>query len=98
MKEFTMNRTLINYIVDIPLMILTILEGLSGIFLQFGARHASYLGLSMFEWEQIHLMAGMPMVILFIIHLALHWRWVVCVTKNTFGLNRKMEVNTCHTN
>ncbi|WP_370574648.1 DUF4405 domain-containing protein [Methanomethylovorans sp.] len=89
------NRTLINYIVDVPLMVLTVLEGLSGIFLQFGGRNASYLGLSMFEWKQIHLVAGMPMVILFIIHLALHWRWLVCVTKNTFGLNKKNAVQRC---
>jgi len=93
-----MNRTMINYIIDIPLMILTILEGLSSIFLQFGARHASYLELSMSEWKQVHIMAGMPMVILFIIHLALHWRWVVCVTKNTFGPNKKSEASTCPTN
>lgn len=97
MKEFkfTMNRTIINYIVDIPLMILTVLEGLSGVILQFGGRQASYLGLSMFEWKHIHVVAGLPMVILFIIHLALHWRWVVCVTKNTFGLNKKNAVQTC---
>lgn len=91
-----MNKTLINYIVDVPLMILMILEGLSGIVLQFGGRHASYLGMSIFEWKQIHLIAGLPMVLLFIIHLALHWRWVVCATKNTFGLNKKNAAQTCY--
>ena len=99
MKEFKfiMNRTLINYIVDVPLMILTVLEGLSGIILQFGSRNASYLGMSMFDWKHIHVVAGLPMVALFIIHLALHWRWVVCVTKNTFGLNKNNAAKTCST-
>jgi len=86
-----MNKTLMNYIIDIPLMILTVLEGLSGIILQFGSRNVSYLGMSMFSWKHIHVICGVPMVILFVIHLALHWRWVICVTKNTFGLNKPAQ-------
>ncbi|OPY19876.1 MAG: hypothetical protein A4E23_01134 [Methanomethylovorans sp. PtaU1.Bin073] len=85
-----MKRALINYIVDIPLLILTVLEGVSGLILQFGGRGMS-------EWRHIHELCGVSMVILFVIHLALHWRWVVCVTKSTFGLNKKNAVQTCST-
>lgn len=85
-----MKRTLINYIVDVPLLIFTVLEGVSGLILQFGGR-------SMSEWRHIHELCGVPMVVLFVIHLALHWRWVVCVTKNTFGLNKNNATQTCST-
>ncbi|AKB30621.1 hypothetical protein MSSIT_3902 [Methanosarcina siciliae T4/M] len=43
-----------------------------------------YMGLTKATWIWIHSKAGILMTILVIIHFILHWKWIVCTTKNFF--------------
>lgn len=47
-------------------------------------RYQEFLEIQKGTWSEIHNWAGMLMIILVIIHLILHWKWVKCVTKNFF--------------
>ena len=40
--------------------------------------HATLLGLTRHDWNDLHLWAGLAMIAILTIHLALHWQWIVC--------------------
>jgi fucose 4-O-acetylase-like acetyltransferase len=40
--------------------------------------NATLLGLSRHDWNNLHLWAGLAMIAILTVHLALHWRWIVC--------------------
>jgi hypothetical protein len=40
--------------------------------------NASLLGLTRSGWNDVHLWAGLAMIAVLVVHLALHWRWVAC--------------------
>lgn len=81
-----MKSTRINFIIDLPLMALTILQGISGILLLVGSNDATYLGISRFEWKYFHELTGISMVILLTIHFTLYWKWLIDETKNSFRM------------
>ena len=33
------------------------------------------------DWKDIHLWAGLAMIVILVVHLALHWQWIVCVVR-----------------
>lgn len=82
-----MTVTRINFIIDMPLMALVILQGISGIMLLIGSNNTTYLAISGFEWGTIHKFTGIPMVILLTIHLTLYWKWLIDETKNIFRIS-----------
>ncbi|MBW2966420.1 DUF4405 domain-containing protein [Candidatus Woesearchaeota archaeon] len=55
-----------------------------------GGRLYEFLGITKGTWKIIHDWAGIIMVLLVIIHLALHWKWIVNMTKNLFS-KKKIE-------
>lgn len=81
-----MTVTRINFIIDISLMALAILQGISSMMLLIGS-NATALGTTSYEWATIHRLIGSPMVILLIIHLALCWKWIIDETKNIFSMS-----------
>jgi len=40
--------------------------------------NASLLGLTRYGWNDVHLWAGLAMIAVLVVHLALHQRWIVC--------------------
>ena len=42
---------------------------------------ASLLGLTRNAWNDLHLWAGVAMMGILVVHLALHWQWVMCVIR-----------------
>lgn len=42
---------------------------------------ATLLGLTHHDWTDLHLWAGLAMIVILVIHLALHWRWVLCIAR-----------------
>lgn len=82
-----MNRTRLDYWIDFGLLISFLGVGITGV-VKLKAI-ATQLGL---EWgtplmkllSTIHDWSGIIMVLLVIIHLALHWNWIVCQTKSLF--------------
>jgi hypothetical protein len=47
-------------------------------------RYLVYMGLTKATWVWIHSRAGILMSVLVIIHLILHWKWIVSTTRNIF--------------
>jgi hypothetical protein len=43
--------------------------------------NATWLGLTRHNWDDLHLWAGLAMMAVLAVHLALHWKWVMCVIR-----------------
>jgi hypothetical protein len=43
--------------------------------------NASLLSLTRHDWSDLHLWAGLAMMAVLTVHLALHWKWVMCVIR-----------------
>lgn len=87
-----MDRPKINYFIDFFALISFLITSLTGIFiflfLPGGIRQGRFqelLGIAKEAWNFIHIWSGILMLILVVIHLVLHWEWLVCMTKNIFG-------------
>jgi cytochrome b subunit of formate dehydrogenase len=87
------NKARINYYVDIIIGISFIVVALSGMILFFagsggyqGGRNPRYaqevLGVSRLLWKDIHDWGGIAMLGGVLLHLILHWKWFVCMTRN----------------
>jgi len=82
-----MNPIKLNYLVDTGMGICFVAAALTGIIkfpgliFRFGL---TYKDLPMQTISLIHDWSGIMIVILVGVHLALHWRWIVCVTKSFF--------------
>ena len=83
------NKTKMNYWIDIGLLITFLLVTITGIMKWPG------LGVSrLFEnipWREmslIHDWSGLIMAILVLVHIVLHWNWIIAMTKNYLGMNR----------
>ena len=78
-----MNRTKINYAVDIAFLVQFVLVGYSGLLLLICGHSTSYF------WKVIHEKIGILMLIFFIAHVVLHWGWLTLNTKRC--LSQKKE-------
>jgi hypothetical protein len=94
-----LNRTRSNYLIDLVLMILFFSVAATGLFMYFfipsgipRGGHIVYLGLTKATWVWIHSRAGILIAILIIIHLILHWKWIVYTTRSFFGKRTKNAV------
>ena len=87
-----MNRTRLNYVLDAVIGVAGVLSAGTGFAFLFmgsggyqGGRNPGYattlLGISRGAWSDLHLWTSVIMIAGVIVHLALHWQWVVCVTK-----------------
>ena len=80
------------YWVDVGLALTFTLSFLTGIlkwprFLpNLGIKYSS---LPMNLFTKVHDLGGLAMGLLVIVHIILHWNWIVCMTKKKF--NRKVE-------
>ncbi|MCQ1534933.1 DUF4405 domain-containing protein [Methanosarcina sp. KYL-1] len=83
-----MKRITLNYLVDLSLFVQFVLVGYSGLLLFFNDH-----GTGPF-WKMIHEKLGIVMLVFFIIHMALHSKWITCTTKNLFRReNGRKEVD-----
>jgi len=84
-----MNRTKLNYWIDIGLAIsfsISLITGLikwPGLINLIGT--SAYKVLYVKNISLLHDWSGLIMGILVLTHLALHWKWIVSITKSTFG-------------
>ena len=94
-----MNRNKLNFIVDFLAFISFLVVAKTGLiiffFLPSGVRQGRYqefFGIAKSTYSVIHDWAGIIMIVLVLIHLILHWRWIVCNFKNAF---KKQSDNNC---
>jgi hypothetical protein len=92
-----MKRTALNYIIDMGMLLSFIAVLLTGIFkfpilLRMLARRGVYLpsnGITL-----VHEWAGALMAVCILLHLILHWKWVLSLTKRIFSRNRSTNYKT----
>ena len=90
-----MNKSKINYIVDFLAFVSFITTALSGLAIKFfmpsGVRQGrlqEFLGIQKGIWSEIHNWSGILLIIFVLIHLILHWDWIVCMTRNIFQVDK----------
>jgi hypothetical protein len=94
-----------NYFLAVVMFLLGLLEVASGFVLWLVLpRGSGYMGgrglaseatflWSRDAWLDLHIWVGVALVIIVVIHLVLHWRWIVFVTRR-LGLEKNNEGGT----
>ena len=77
-----MNKAKLNYFVDIGLFISFLLVFVTGV-IKFKLFNL-YKSFGFPNISLIHDWSGIAMGVLVLIHLILHWNWIVCMTKGFF--------------
>jgi hypothetical protein len=87
-----MNKTKLNYLLDAVIGLAFVLSAMTGMaFLLMGdggyrgGRNPDFatalLGIDRSTWSDLHTWASLVMIGGVVVHLALHWKWIVCVTR-----------------
>ena len=83
-----MNRTMLNYWIDVGLALSFFICFVTGLIkwpnLIKIIGVSAYKVLHVRNISMLHDWSGLIMGLLVLIHLALHWEWIVCVTKSIF--------------
>lgn len=86
-----MNKPIVNYVVDALMAVSFVVTAVSGVVMFFflpdqvrGGGFNQFFGITKSTWKVYHDWSGLLMIILVLIHLILHWNWMVCMTKSFF--------------
>ena len=88
-----MSRARLNYTVDAVIAVAFLVTALTGVVFLFpapwikalGLGMPGMLGISFRAWHWLHDWSGVVAAAGVVLHFALHWRWVVTMTRRTFG-------------
>ena len=96
-----MSKAKLNYVIDVVIGLSFLLSALSGVILFFapsgyqGGRNPYYLQpvlfLSTHTWNTLHTWGSMAMIAGVGAHLALHWDWMVCMTRRMLSVKRPVK-------
>ena len=85
-----------NYILFVLLFLLGLFQGLSGFVMWLALPHGggqgrggsvsteTFWALSRDDWRNLHDWVAVALLVILIIHLILHWKWIIYVTKSYF--------------
>ena len=89
-----MDRTKLNYWIDIGLAISFFICFITGLIKWPGLIKligpSIYQTLNIKKVSMLHDWSGLIMGLLVLVHLALHWRWIVAVTKSVFKKEKRI--------
>lgn len=97
------SKAKLNLVVDVMILIAFIAATLSGLILM-PMPHGGYQGgrnpafnqtvsfLTRHEWKGLHVWASLAMIAGIVVHLALHWRWIVCMVRRLVRSNAPTPV------
>lgn len=79
-----MNRTIVNLIVDVAAFTAMLFLAATGMLMRFvlppGSGHFKALwGMDRHEWGDVHFWIAVTLLSILVVHLFLHWRWIVSV-------------------
>jgi NAD-dependent dihydropyrimidine dehydrogenase PreA subunit len=88
-----MNKARLNYSVDAVIAVTFLVTAITGVLFllpaplikALGLGMPGMLGLSFHAWHWLHDWSGVVATAGIVVHFALHWRWVVAMTRRTFG-------------
>ena len=96
-----MNKARVNYWVDVATGLAFVMSAVSGIVFLLPSSLADgqlrMLGVSYQAWNQLHTWSSLAMVAGALIHVALHWQWVVSMTKKTLRPGGRRPHRDCAT-
>jgi len=91
-----MGKSKTNYFVDLLMLIFFVINAITGLiiffFLPTGVKRGSYqefLGIIKQNWVHLHNWSGLILLLLVVIHLILHWNWIVSMTKSLIQKKNK---------
>ena len=88
-----MSRARANYWVDVVIGIAFAASAISGlVFLLPGEPSSSVLGISYQAWNGLHIWSSLFMIAGVGAHLALHWKWIVSMTKQVLATKDRRPV------
>jgi hypothetical protein len=93
-----MRKTTWNYVIDAIFGLLLLCQGITGFVLWFvlpgvGFRYRGGLDLeeisstfllARYTWLDIHKWVAVALLIIFALHIVIHWQWIVSMTKSYF--------------
>ena len=94
------------WILAIVMAVLSVIEGVTGFVLWLGfpeggggagklyggIRNMTYWGVTKHTWIDIHDWVAVALVVIVVIHIAVHWKWIVRVGKTVFNRNKPVAV------
>lgn len=91
-----MNRTLINVIIDLIAALLMLGMIITGYLLRFplppGSNKSLILwGLSRHQWGGVHFWISLSLLLVMLLHLVLHWNWVVSMVCKYCGFDKNAQ-------
>jgi cytochrome b subunit of formate dehydrogenase len=100
------SKVKINYALDAAIAFAFILTAVSGVVFLFlgsggyqGGRNpgfrAEVLGIARSTWSDLHVWVGLVMIAGILVHLLLHWQWIVCVTQRMLRSARRPIQEVC---
>jgi len=91
-----MDKPKINYYIDLLAGISLFITAFTGmamkIFLPSGVNRGAYQELWGFvksDWQEVHDWFGILFVVFVLVHLIVHYDWIICMTKSFFEKNTK---------
>jgi hypothetical protein len=88
------NKAKVNYWVDVVIGVAGLMSAISGlIFLLPGDPTTGILGVSYQAWSSLHTWSSLAAIAGVGAHMALHWRWMVAMTKQMFSPTRQRQVS-----
>ncbi len=88
-----MRKVTIHYVLFIVMLVLGLFQALSGFIMWFvlprgglgrgagGSGDATFWSLSRHNWADLHDWAAVVLLVVVIIHVVLHWKWIVRMTR-----------------
>ena len=83
-----MRRATWNYAVDMIMLLLAAVEGVSIVMLWLVLPQGFFP--SRLLWLDIHKWVGLALTVAVIVHLILHWRWLWTTTRRRFSVGRQV--------
>ena len=102
-----MNKARLNYLLDAVIGVAFLLSGATGVaFLLMdsggyqGGRNTGFgtalLGLSRGTWSDLHTLGSLVMITGIVVHVALHWKWIIGMTKKMMPARpRRAQEQVC---
>ena len=89
-----MNKAKMNYWIDVGIGVAGLISAISGlVFLLPGDPTTGILGISYQVWNAVHTWSSLGAIAGVGAHMALHWKWMVAMTKHIFGRAERRQVN-----
>jgi hypothetical protein len=92
-----MSKSSVNFVVDTIAFVAILFLASTGILVRFvlpaGSGHFMQLwGMDRHEWGQIHFWIAVALVVLLVLHIVLHWSWVIGMVKGRSGKRKGLRV------